>query len=163
MQNQSMMTPGAQFLSTWLQLDSGTGRNAVATEGTEGDGMEKMLPQVRRSPLNVSKDVTPEGYKSIYSSGEGRKKLHKANGVKLQLSLSLSLSLSFLFSAPLFCPLLCLCVYVCFCTFCGYRVLRYSSFLFFWPTRQTKMATGQQIATTSLCACVCVCFYFCVC
>jgi len=155
MQNQSMMTPGAQFLSTWLQLDSGTGRNAVATEGTEGDGWEKMLAQVRRSPLNVSKDVTPEGYKSIYSSGEGRKKLHKANGVKLQLSLSF-----FPFLCPsLFSSLvsLCICVFLHFLRLSRVALLKCPFLLAnqadqngYWPTNSYHIF-------------VCVCFYFCVC
>jgi len=112
MQNQSMMTPGAQFLSTWLQLDFGTGRNAVATErgGWEakdvGPGQAQSIKRVkRRNARGIQVHIHLAGRtKEVAQS-----KWSKVAVLFLSLSYSFYLCLSLSLSSS---TLSCLCVYV---------------------------------------------------
>lgn len=151
MQNQSMMLCGPP---TWCHTHTHThyysynynyiscraaGRNAVTTEAVPGASTSPVpqVPPVRRSPLNVSKDETPQGEWGL--RGREAVQAHKTSGVNLQCRLSPSLSLTVLLSFyAFFASALGVCLHVC-----GYRVFRCSSVLFFWPTRRAKMAAGH--------------------
>lgn len=85
------------------------GRNAVTTEAVPGASTRPVpqVPPVRRSPLNVSKDETPQGEWGL--RGREAVQAHKTSGVNLQCRLSPSLSPSLSHCSSLFLRFLCKC------------------------------------------------------